>query len=169
MIPQSSTDDRQVIRGGVVSGVVAGALLMIVMTALTAASGADIWYGMKSIAAPFVGVNAMRPGFDLLPVGYGLALHFLVSVGWALAFASLFYGLSKAWTILAGAAWGVVVWLGMSFVGLPLIGLGGVREAMPIGQALASNVFFGLMIALAFLPFQRRETLPQARGRLLTV
>lgn len=168
MIPQSSTDDRQVIRGGVFSGLVAGGLLTTMMTVMSAMNGKDIWFGMKGAAAPFLGEVAMTPGFHALAVPLGLALHLLISVGWALAFASLFYGISKKLTLLAGLAWGIVVWLGMYYVVLPVVGLGAMREGAPLSRVVAYHLFFGLVVALAFLPFQRR--LPTyAGGRLQAV
>lgn len=153
---RSSSDDRHVVKGAVVAGLVSGGVLTAMMTIMSALRGKDIWFGMKGTAAPFLGERAMSPGFDLLAVPMGLALHLFISIGWALAFVSIFYGLSKKATVLAGAFFGVVVWLGMYYVVLPLVGLASMRDGAPMSRAIAYHVFFGVILALAFLPFQRR-------------
>lgn len=156
MTPGSSTDDRRVVRGAVVAGLISGGALTVMMTVMSALRGKDIWFGMKGTAAPFLGERAMTPGFDAIAVPMGLALHLFVSIGWALGFAALFYGLSKKATVLAGAFWGIVVWLGMYYVVLPLVGLASMRAGAPAERAIAYHVFFGLILSLAFLPFQKR-------------
>jgi hypothetical protein len=155
---RSSTDERRVVNGGLVAGLVSGGLLTVMMTLMSALRGKDIWFGMKGAAAPFLGERAMTPGFDALAVPLGLALHLFISIGWALAFSALFYGLSKKATVIAGAAWGVVVWLGMYYVVLPLVGLASMRAGAPMSRAVAYHVFFGVILAVAFLPFQRRQS-----------
>jgi hypothetical protein len=162
MTPRSSTDappadERQVVNGALVAGLVSGGVLTTMMTLMSALRGKDVWFGMKGAAAPFLGERAMSPGFDALAVPMGLALHLFISIGWALGFAALFYGLSKKATVLAGAFWGVVVWLGMYYVVLPLVGLASMRAGAPMSRAVLYHVFFGVILALAFLPFQRRQ------------
>jgi hypothetical protein len=168
MTPGSSTEDarhdRRVVNGAIVSGLVSGGVLTAMMTVMSALRGKDIWFGMKGTAAPFLGGRAMTPGFDPIAVPLGLALHLFVSIGWALGFAALFYGLSKRATVAAGALWGIVVWLGMYYVVLPLVGLASMRAGAPIGRVVAYHIFFGVILSLAFLPFQRR--LPTYAGGL---
>lgn len=160
-VPRSSTaeqrDDRRVVKGSVVAGLVSGGVLTAMMTVMSAVRGKDIWFGIKGTAAPILGDVAMQPGFHALAVPLGLALHLFISVGWALAFAAIFYGLSRKATLLAGALWGVVVWLGMYYVVLPLVGLASMREGAPLSRVLAYHVFFGVILAAAFLPFQKRQ------------
>lgn len=156
MDPASSSSDRRVVKGAVVAGLVSGGLLTVLMTAMSALRGKDIWFGMKGTAAPLLGERAMSSGFDALAVLLGIALHLFISVGWGLGFASIFYGLSKKATVLAGAFWGIAVWLGMYYVVLPLVGLASMRAGAPLSRVVAYHVFFGLILALAFLPFQKR-------------
>jgi hypothetical protein len=164
-IRASATENARVVKGGIVAGLVAGGLMVLIAVLLSLASGSDEWVVMKGASAPFLGERAVSPGFDALAVPLGLAVHFIVSIGWALGFATLAYGLSKPATMVAGAAWGVVVWVGMYYVLLPLAGLGWMLEGAPIARAALSHVFFGLFVAAAFLPFQRRR-LAHAGGLL---
>src|SRR5688572_22917703 len=144
MIRRSSTEaeraDLGVVKGAIVAGLVSGGTLTAMMTVMSALRGKDIWFGMKGTAAPILGDVAMTPGFHPVAVPLGLALHFYISIGWALAFAALFYGLSKKATVVAGAFWGVVVWLGMYYVVLPLVGLASMRDGAPVSRAIAYHV-----------------------------
>src|SRR5688572_24999995 len=107
MLPRNESDLKRSVVGGVVAGLVAGAFLTAMMTIMSLARGADIWFGIKGAAAPFLGERAMQPGFDLFAVWLGLMCHFAVSVAWAVPFAMLFRHLGRLATIAAGAAWGI--------------------------------------------------------------
>src|SRR5687768_16434750 len=104
---------RRALAGGVIAGLIAGTVLTAMMTTMSLARNTDVWYGIKGASAPFLGERAMQPGFDALPVVLGLACHLLVSVAWAVPFALIVAGIGRASTIVAGALWGIVVWLGM--------------------------------------------------------
>lgn len=151
-----------VLRGGAIAGVVAGIVLSLFLLAMNLARGDDVWMGMKVPAAPFLGERAMQPGFEPGPVLAGVASHFLVSIAWALPFALLAYGMTRAATLWAGALWGVVAWLGMYYVLLPILGLGALAEHAPMWQAIVTHVLYGAVLAAAFLPFQRRIEHPSA-------
>jgi hypothetical protein len=57
-------------------------------------------------------------------------------------------------TLLAGVLWGVVVWLGMLYVALPVLGFpAGGNSPLPV--AIFTHVLFGVVLAAAFLPYQR--------------
>jgi hypothetical protein len=150
--------------GGVAAGLIAGAWLSIIMLLVNIAKNQDVWVGMKMAAMPFLGERATQPGFDLGPVALGLLSHFAVSAIWGLLFGVLFYGLSKGATVAVGALWGVVVWIGMYYVVLPVVGLASLARSVPIGMAVANHVLFGVLVGLAFLPFQITKRGDQFRG-----
>ena len=157
MIARTSSDVRRATWGGALSGVAAGAVLTVMMTAMSVAHDKDIWYGMKGAAAPFLGARAMLPGFDGGAVALGLASHFAISAAWGVPFALLFWHLSRSFTLLAGLAWGFVVWVGMYYVVLPTVGLAAMANDAPVVRAVMFHLFFSLSLAAAFLGFERVE------------
>lgn len=157
MFPKSSTDAKYAAMGGIVAGIAAGAVLTITMTVMSAVAGHDIWFGMKGAAAPILGEEAMGPGFSFVPVMLGLASHFLVSMLWGVGFGFLAYHLDRKTTLIAGALYGVVVWLGMYYLVLPAVGLGAMAAEAPVVKSVVYHVFFGLSIAVAYLAFEVEE------------
>lgn len=143
--------------GGVVAGCV-GALfndLMMIVAGLV--KGEDFWGHMKFAAFPFLHQRATLPGFDGAAVLAGVLCNFLISVTWGVLFGLLVYGLARGLTVVAGLFWGLVVWIGMFYVVLPAVGLAEATSSTPVGQAILTHVAFGLVLALAFLPFQARH------------
>ncbi len=147
------------VKGGVIAGLVGGLFLSAMMTVMALAQHGDVWVGFKGAGRPFLGERMIQPGFDAVAVLVGFASHLAVSVTWGLLFGLLFYGWSKGMTVVLGALWGIVVWLGMYYVILPLVGLSSVARSVPIGAAIFFHVLFGLVVGIAFLPFQREARL----------
>jgi hypothetical protein len=151
---RSSTENSRAARTGALAGLTAGALLTLLMIVMAASNHKDVWYGLKGAAAPIVGHAAMRPGFDLGPVLLGLLCHFAISAAWGALFGLAFYGLSRALTMLAGIAWGFVVWLGMYYVVLPIVGLTAMRNDAPVPRAIAFHLVFSIALAAAFIAYR---------------
>lgn len=141
--------------GGVVAGIAGGIVISLVMVTTALATAQDVWPVLKGAGAPVLGDRATAPGFDAIAVVLGVAIHFAVSIAWGVVFAALFFGLSRGTTLVAGAVWGVVVWLVMAFVVLPLIGLGELGRGGPIAVAVLEHVLFGFAVGLGFAPYQR--------------
>lgn len=144
-------------KGGAVAGIIGGAIIAVIMLARNAASGQDVWAGMKGAGWPFLGEAAMRPGFELWPVLLGILCHFAVSMAWGIPFGWLAFGRSQAATLVVGALWGLAIWLGMFYVVLPLVGAEAVVRMTPVATAVFEHVLFGLAVAAGFLPFQPTE------------
>lgn len=152
-------------KGGVLAGLVGGLVLSIFMLVMNVVTGQDVWVGAKFAALPFLGIDrVMHPGFEAGPVALGTASHFAVSAAWGLVFGLIFYDFGKTATVVAGAFWGVVVWLGMHYLVLPMIGAGQVASTIPTSTAVLEHVLFGVSVALAFLPFQRVRSEPPVHG-----
>jgi hypothetical protein len=147
--------------GGVAAGIIGGLAVAALMAMTSATSGRDPWAGMKGAALPFLGQRATLPGLDVGAVLLGLASHFTVSIAWGVLFGLLVYGVRRSWTVVLGLAWGLVVWLGMYYVVLPLLGLGELAARVPPAMAAVSHAYFGLFVGLGFLPFQRPPRRPR--------
>jgi hypothetical protein len=137
-------------RSGAFAGLIAGLVTALFGLVRGALAGDDLWGLTKMPAIPFLGDLARRPGFDLVPLLAGGAIHLAVSAGWGLLFGLVARGHRVATTIGLGALWGVVVWLVMFHVVLPIAGADGVEGT------LGEHVVFGVVLALAYLPFQPR-------------
>ena len=141
--------------GGIVAGIVAGLVLAAYLVGMNVVDGKDIWLPLKGAGVPLIGDRATQPGFDLNAILVGAGAHFGISIIWGLLFAMLFKGASKLGTVTLGAVWGIAVWLVMYYLVLPLAGMAHLTKMVPVGQAVLTHVIFGLILGLAFLPFQR--------------
>lgn len=146
---------RRALAGGTLAGLAAGGFLTLFMTVVSAARDKDVWYGIKGAAAPFLGAPALRPGFEAWPVTVGLFTHLLISIGWGVLFAMLAYGFTRAGIIASGLAWGVVVWLVMYYVVLPLAGLSWMRNDAPVARAVAFHLVYSGALTAALLLYAR--------------
>lgn len=153
----NNSEAGRALGGGAFGGVIGGIAMMVFMIAMNAAKGADVSMAAKMPAFPFLGDAAMQPGFEAGAVLLGLLCHFAVSVVWGALFGYLAYGLSKGWTVVAGALWGIAVWLGMFYIVLPIVGAASIAEMMPVGTAVFEHVLFGTGVGLGFLAFQRER------------
>lgn len=153
--------------GGTVAGILGGTLItaLVIVTGLARSADA-MWRGLKLAGLPFMHDRALEPGFDLNAVIVGVATHFAVSIAWGLLFALAVYGIGKGATVLAGAVWGVVVWLVMFHIVLPAIGLGDMARAAPVRSAVFEHVLFGLTLGIGFLPFQHTRGRRAPIGRV---
>ncbi len=141
--------------GGIAAGLVGGAVLSIYLLLMNLARGNDLWVVAKAAGAPFLGERSLMPGFDAGAILVGLLSHFAISAIWGALFGLLFFGMPKAATPIAGAMWGLVVWLVMSYVVLPVVGLREMAQSVAPLAAALEHVVFGLVVGLAFIPFQR--------------
>jgi hypothetical protein len=148
---KSPIEARRALTRGTIAGVTAGVVLTLMMTLMSAAGGKDVWYGIKGAAAPFFGQRAMQPGFDLLPVLIGLVCHLVISAGWGALFALVIEGANRTVTAIAGVLWGFVVWIGMYYVVLPIVGLASMQNDAPVGRAIAFHLIFSVALTAAYL------------------
>jgi hypothetical protein len=144
------------ILAGALAGVIAGLVLAILMTLLGVANGVDPWVAAKTAGAPFLGERAIESGFDGPALLVGVLTHLAVSAGWGAAFGLVFMGLPTGMTVAAGLAWGVVVWIVMYYIVLPLAGLAALARGAPMAMAVLDHLVFGLALALGFVPLERR-------------
>jgi hypothetical protein len=163
---KSPIESRRAIARGAMAGIVAGVFLTLMMTGMSAAGGKDIWYGIKGASAPFFGSRAMQPGFDAVPVVVGFVSHLVISAGWGAIFAIIVEGWNRALTIVGGVLFAFVVWIGMYYLVLPIVGLSSMQDDAPVGRAIAFHLIFTIALTAAYLVypsiFRRRPGLPHS-------
>lgn len=152
--------------GGVVAGTLGALGAWAFVTLVAVAWGVDPWRVAKVPGLLVTGARADAAGFDAGAVVAGLAVHWGVSVGWGLAFSLLFFGFSRAATLVFGLLWGLVVWAAMLFLIVPLTGASALVQAAPPWLAVLAHLVFGFFVALGYLPFQRRVDYPEFRDPL---
>ncbi|MEO6420823.1 MAG: hypothetical protein ABIP39_15530 [Polyangiaceae bacterium] len=158
MIPKSKAKRSHLLKGGAFAGIVGGLVILLVAVFGNLAQGRGFWLGLKGASVLFLApARASAPGFDAGAVLLGLLVHFAVAAFWGVLFALVVYGASQAITLAAGIGWGFAVWIGMYYVVLPIVGLGSMAHAQPVGAAIVEHVIFGVATALGFLPYQRTE------------
>jgi hypothetical protein len=141
--------------GGLVAGLIGGTVMGVLMMFLRALAQRDIWMWIKLAAIPLLGDRATRPGLDPSAVLAGAVGHFAISATWGLVFGILFHGLARNLTVIAGAIWGITVWLVMFYLVLPIADATQVVRTTPVALALFEHLVFGLSVGAGFLPFQR--------------
>jgi hypothetical protein len=142
--------------GGVVAGLIGGAVIEALMMVIAAGRGDSVWRVLKMASSPFFHHRAMIGGFDAAPIVAGLLIHFAVSVAWGVLFAAVAFGLSRAATVGVGAVWGVVVYLVMFLIVLPLA-TGHTPRMTNLALPLLQHIIFGLAVGVGFLPYQQER------------
>jgi len=146
---------KSALLGGVIAGA-AGGLMLLPWAAITALfRGQNLLLAVKLPSAWLLGERALRPGFDFIALYLGLMTHFAVSIAWGAAFSMLVYGFSRALTVALGLGWGIVVWLVMFYLVLPVAGFADAARSMPVVLAMVEHLLFGAVVALVFVPFQK--------------
>ncbi len=157
---------KSALLGGVIAGAAGGLMLLPWAALTTLIRGQSLLLALKFPSAWLLGERALRPGFDLIALYLGLLTHFVVSIAWGAAFALLVYGFSRALTVACGLVWGIVVWLVMFYLVLPLAGFADAARSMPVPFAIVEHLLFGVIVAFVFLPFQKELPRGTFRGDL---
>lgn len=113
--------------GGAIAGLVGGLAMALAGFLMARASGEDIWFAPKQIAAAFVSTPmSEQPGFVLWPVVAGSLMHLLFSVVLGALFGIVTrrmlhlpsrFGLP----LVTGLIYGLAIWLIVYFVFLPVM------------------------------------------------
>lgn len=138
-------------RAGLVAGLVAAAVEMIPVLSIQGALGISVVRVLQSIASGVLGSDAYAGG--LPSAALGLGLHVFISIVFGLVFAgaaAVRPGLLRR-PALVSIGYGVIIYLVMSFVVLPLSAVAFPRAAAPslIAMSLGVHIVaFALPIVL---------------------
>ena len=142
---------------GAVAGLVAG-LVMAVYAIIASATflGQGFFTPLYGIASPIIGPEAMGTSmkqgvyFDFGPALLGVIVHLLWS-----AFYGIIFGLIVAaarlrggLAFVAGLVYGLLVFLFMSYVILPIVGVGGMPGMVGYPSFIAEHLLFGAVLGL---------------------
>jgi hypothetical protein len=119
-------------------------------------AGGERWAALKIPAYPFLGERAARSGPDAAAVGLGVVCHLAVSSTWGILFGLLVSGLSRGATVALGLLWGLVVWVVMFWLVLPVVAAPLAEGGGSIGTVII-HLLFGLGVGGGLLPFQPPE------------
>lgn len=150
------------LRAGIVSGLIAGLVMALVMMGHSSSAGMGFWTPMKSIAATWMGVNALVGGF--WTVVLGLASHFVCAAFWGAIFSSLIWRREAvAAAFWEGLVYGVAVWLIMTYIGLPIFDQTMMpRVGMMPGWWFYDHLIYGACLCVT--PAVRRSMYPAEEG-----
>ncbi|MDB4992845.1 MAG: hypothetical protein JWM74_277 [Myxococcaceae bacterium] len=149
---------RRVIPGGIFGGVVGAAAMVAVVVVVSVLRGHDLWASLKAAAAPLLGARAALPGLDAPALLAAFAIHVAVAIAWGVLFATVLDGQPRLTTALAGPVFGLIVWITMFYLVLPIFGLGAMaRHTAPV-SSMIEHAFYGVGVAVGYLPFQRPTT-----------
>ncbi len=140
------------------SGLIAGAVFLIVEMALVAAIGGESpWGPPRMIAAIVLGEGVLPPPatFDFGVVLTAMVVHFALSVILGIALAFLIYRLDLTWALAVGLAFGLALYL----VNFYLFTAAFPWFAMARnGITIFAHLLFGLVLAWSYKALARRES-----------
>ena len=141
--------------GGAVAGFLAGLVMILLSPILAFLTGIGIWEPPKMIAATLLGPAAMeQPGFALVPVVTGAAIHMVTSIVLGAVFGIIFHRMLHLTTdfglpLYAGLGYGMITFLIAYFIVLPLVNpLLTESSMLPL---ITQNVAFGLCLGIFYV------------------
>jgi hypothetical protein len=132
------------VRTVLTAGVIAGTLDITAAFVVYGRLGATPIGILRSVARGLVGARATTGGVGMAALGLGL--HFLIACGAA----AVYYAASRTWPVLnrrpavSGVLYGVVVWVVMNYVVVPLSAIG----RWPTLTALAAVIIVVHMVCV---------------------
>jgi hypothetical protein len=165
---------RRFIVTGLIVGLIAGAMMaMYAMLASATFLGQGFFTPLYGIASPLIGQQAMMSSmkagvyFAFGPVVLGLMIHMLWSGLYGIIFGLLVRAthITGALGLVAGIAYGIVVLVVMSFVVLPLVGVGTMPTLIGWPSFTIEHLLFGMVLGLWPLLRPQDFAVRQARER----
>lgn len=143
---------RPMLKAILLGGLIGGALDLLFAVSFAAANGAAPDLVFHTIASGLLGKAALSGGGAMSALG--IACHFGLSLTWAALFAAVAWRFPSVvrWPLVAGVVFGVVVFLSMRLVVLPLSAYPRPVTFRPLATVLdllSHMLLFGTPIALA--------------------
>ncbi len=155
---------RPVWSAALAAGAIASiAFLVLEMLLLPLVAGLSPWTALRMIAAIPLGQGVLPPPatFDAVVFFVALLLHLALSLLYALLFVRLLWRLSSSSLLLAGAAFGIVLYLVNFHVFTLMFPWFAELRGLP---TLVVHTLFGLIVAWVYIAFSRLSTRRYPRG-----
>lgn len=155
----TTSPDRLHAKSAIWAGLIAGLVFMMMEMILVAMTGGSPWGPPRMMAAMVMGEAVLPPpaSFDLVIFMVAMIVHFILSVVLAFAFAWVAsrWRLSFGMALALGAAFGLLIYL-VNFY--PVTAILFPWFAMARNWiTISSHIFFGIVLAWAYVAFARRE------------
>ena len=145
------------------SSVLKSSLIVAILDGLAAVISAQLQFGIgpqrvfQYIASGLMGQDAYSAG--LAAASFGLLLHWLIALTWSGFFFLLFpkQRISVAAKVLAGILVGLVIYITMQYVVVPLSLVAARPPMLRIEQALIHIFFVGIPISFSAARFRERQ------------
>lgn len=144
-------------KAAVLAGLIAGVVFVIAEMALLALTGGNVWGPPRMMGAIVLGESVLPPPatFDFGVVMAGMLVHFGLSIVLGLIFAAVFHRLGAAMTLLAGALFGLAVYVVNFYVMTAVFPwFANARTWVTI----VSHIVFGLALAASYRPLASRSS-----------
>jgi hypothetical protein len=155
------------LKHGAIGGIVAGIVFPLFEMAMAAIQGQSPFGPLRMIGGIALGEQALDPSFSLLIAGAaGVAVHMMLSIMYGAVFgaaAAFVPAIVRSMPVaaLAGAVWGIVLWLVNFYVAAPIFGWAWFPQMTDaLVQFVAHAGFFGVPLGLYVAWALRRRTVP---------
>jgi uncharacterized membrane protein YagU involved in acid resistance len=131
------------------AGVIAGVVFMMMEMGLVALTGGSPWGPPRMIAAMAMGRDVLPPpaSFDAVIMIIAMGIHIVLSIVLAIVFAFLAARLGMGMAVLAGAVFGLVIYL-VNFYGFTALFPWFAMARNMI--SIVSHIAFGVVLALSY-------------------
>jgi hypothetical protein len=147
---------------GAFAGVLAGIALLSIGELLVLLDHHPLWLPAQLASAPLCRARALTV-FDARCLANGVVLHLVVAASWGALYAWFFhrFGLTKRDRTFGGAFAGLVMWIAMFYLLLPIFGISAAFRAAPLAVSIGLHLLFG--IALSWILVLLETPRPKAK------
>lgn len=131
---------------GLLAGFISALSIIAVVTTILMLTGNDIWTAARLIATSVLG-DAIGSGW--LPVVAGTAIHLLTGTLFGGLFAAFVPRMPANVYVVAGIIYGLLVWMVMGLVVLPLGAQLLVASSVNVAMLLFAHVIYGFVLGIA--------------------
>lgn len=134
---------------GVITGLIAGAVMIVVAMISTAVADLGVWRPAELVASLYFGADALVGGAGVITAG--VLTHFAASAIFGILFAFLTRGrLDPAAALFAGLVYGLVIWIVMAYLVLPwAVPTMYERVSTEMGWFVLYHLLFGLTLVMS--------------------